>query len=264
MACQPEPNSIDLVQNMLVQTNYESTANFSSYSTYALALDTLGFFYGDAPTDTILLGTYAEKITAQIKFNMDKAGYTSVPNYSNPDLAINAFVLRDFGVIQSLSYPGYYGSYSGYYNPKYYGFKNYYGYPYLNIYNYNTATLVIEIIDMKNKDGQGKLGDLGKTMQQMEENEKDIVNKRINDATLKRQEDKMTRLLESEKAERERDQEERRESNEAKTDVYRSPARFEEYKRLKMRELELLKTIPPSLTTFYKNLVNSYFQSLDN
>ena len=115
-----------------------------------------------------------------------------------------------------------------------------------------------------NKDGQGKLGDLGKTMQQMEENEKDIVNKRINDATLKRQEEIMTRLLESEKAERERDQEERRESNEAKTDVYRSPARFEEYKRLKMRELELLKTIPPSLTTFYKNLVNSYFQSIDN
>ena len=121
-----------------------------------------------------------------------------------------------------------------------------------------------ELNKENNKDGQGKMGDLGKTMQQMEENEKDIVNKRINDATLKRQEDIMTRLLESEKAERERDQEERRESNEAKTDVYRSPARFEEYKRLKMRELELLKTIPPSLTTFYKNLVNSYFQSLDN
>ncbi len=109
--------------------------------------------------------------------------------------------------------------------------------------------------------GQGKMG---KTMQQMEENEKDIVNKRITDATLKRQEEIMTRLLESEKAERERDQEERRESNESKIDIYRSPARFEEYKRLKMRELELLKTIPPSLTTFYKNLVNSYFQSIDN
>ena len=121
-----------------------------------------------------------------------------------------------------------------------------------------------ELDGKENKDGQGKLGDLGKAMQQMEENEKDIVNKRITDATLQRQEEIVTRLLESEKAERERDQEERRESNEGKADLYRSPARFEEYKRLKMRELELLKTIPPSLTTFYKNLVNSYFQSLDN
>jgi hypothetical protein len=98
----------------------------------------------------------------------------------------------------------------------------------------------------------------------MEENEKDIVNKRITDATLKRQQEILTRLLESEKAEKEREQEERRESNEAKDEIYRNPAQFEEYKRLKLRELELLKTIPPSLTTFYKNLVNSYFQSLEN
>jgi hypothetical protein len=116
----------------------------------------------------------------------------------------------------------------------------------------------------ENKDGQGKMGDLGKLMEQMEENEKDIVNKRITDATLKRQQEIMTRLLESEKAEKEREQEERRESNEAKDQAYRNPAQFEEYKRLKLRELELLKTIPPSLTTFYKNLVNSYFQSLEN
>ena len=121
-----------------------------------------------------------------------------------------------------------------------------------------------ELDGKENKDGKSKLGDLGKTMQQMEENEKDIVNKRITEETLKRQEEIVTRLLESEKAERERDQEERRESNEGKADLYRSPARFEEYKRLKMRELELLKTIPPSLTTFYKNLVNSYFQSIED
>lgn len=116
----------------------------------------------------------------------------------------------------------------------------------------------------ENKDGQGKLGDLGKIMEQMEENEKDIVNKRITDATLRRQQDIMTRLLESEKAEKEREQEETRESHEAPPQAGRNPGQFEEYKRLKLREMELLKTIPPSLTTFYKNLVNSYFQSLDN
>ncbi|MEP7262981.1 MAG: DUF4175 family protein [Bacteroidota bacterium] len=116
----------------------------------------------------------------------------------------------------------------------------------------------------ENKDGKGKLGDLGKIMEQMEENEKDIVNKRITDATLRRQQDIMTRLLESEKAEKEREQEETRESHEARPETGRNPGQFEEYKRLKLREMELLKTIPPSLTTFYKNLVNSYFQSLEN
>ena len=60
----------------------------------------------------------------------------------------------------------------------------------------------------------------------MEETEKDIVNKRISDMTLNRQQEILTRLLESEKAEREREKEERRESSEAK-DITRTPPQFE-------------------------------------
>jgi hypothetical protein len=120
-----------------------------------------------------------------------------------------------------------------------------------------------QLNQQENKDGQGKLGDLGKIAEQMEQNERDIVNKRITELTLKRQQDILTRLLESEKAEREREQEERRESNEAR-DIYRAPGQFEDFKKMKLRETELLKTVPPGFTTFYKNLVNSYFQNLSN
>jgi hypothetical protein len=113
-----------------------------------------------------------------------------------------------------------------------------------------------------NKDGQGKLGDLEKAMKQMEDTQRDLLNRQISDATMKRQEDILTRLLESEKAERERDQEERRESNEPKQEIYRNPAQFEEFKKLKSRDTELIKTIPPTLNSFYKNLVNVYFQNI--
>lgn len=116
----------------------------------------------------------------------------------------------------------------------------------------------------ENKDGQGSLGNLNKIAQQMEETEKDIVNKRITQETLMRQQDILTRLLESEKAERQREQDEKRESNEGKDVPRPDNARFEEYLKLKMRETELLKTIPPSLNPFYRNLVNSYFQNLEN
>lgn len=116
----------------------------------------------------------------------------------------------------------------------------------------------------ENKDGGNKLGDLGKLAKEMEETERDIVNRRITEETLKRQQDIMTRLLEAEKAERERDQEEKRMANENKTDLYRNPPQFEEYKRLKMQETELLKSVPPTLTPFYRNLVNYYFQNIDN
>lgn len=120
-----------------------------------------------------------------------------------------------------------------------------------------------QLNQQENKDGTGKLGDLQKIMQQMEENEKDIVNKRINEMTMQRQQDILTRLLESEKAERQREEEQRRESNEAR-DMHRNPPAFEEYKKLQLKETELLKTIPPGFTGFYKNLVNSYFQSLED
>ncbi|MBK7969341.1 MAG: DUF4175 domain-containing protein [Bacteroidetes bacterium] len=116
----------------------------------------------------------------------------------------------------------------------------------------------------ENKDGQGSMGNLDKVAKQMEETEKDIVNRKITAETLRRQEEILTRLLESEKAEREREQDEKRQSNEGNDAIFRNPGQFEEYKKLKMKELELLKTIPPGFNAFYKNLVNYYFQALEN
>ncbi len=121
-----------------------------------------------------------------------------------------------------------------------------------------------KLSNQENKDGQGSLGNLDKVAKQMEDTEKDLVNKRITQETLNRQEEILTRLLESEKAEREREQDEKRQSNEGLDNLNRNTGQFEEYKKLKMKEVELLKTIPPGLNAFYKNLVNYYFQTLEN
>ncbi len=119
-------------------------------------------------------------------------------------------------------------------------------------------------MDMEeNKDGKKALGDLQKIQKKMEESENDIVNRMISEQTLKRQEEILTRLLESEKAERERDQDEQRKSEEAKNNVHRNPSEFEEYKRLKLKEMELLKTVPPALNSYYKKKVNDYFQTIE-
>lgn len=115
----------------------------------------------------------------------------------------------------------------------------------------------------ENKDGKNSLGNLQDVANRMEETERDIVNRMISEETLKRQQDILTRLLESEKAERERDQDEQRKSEEAKNLQHRNPSEFEEYKRLKLKEMELLRTVPPSLNSYYKQKVNEYFQSLE-
>ena len=115
----------------------------------------------------------------------------------------------------------------------------------------------------QNKDGKNSLGNLEDLAKRMEETEKDIVNRMISEQTIKRQQDILTKLLESDRAQRERDQDEQRKSEEAKNLYHRNPAEFEEYKRLKLKEMELLRTVPPSLNSYYKQKVNDYFQSLE-
>lgn len=110
---------------------------------------------------------------------------------------------------------------------------------------------------LKNKGSNpgGNLSDL------MEQTEKDLVNKQLTNETMKRQQDILTKLLESEKAEREREQDEQRKSNEAKNEQISNPKQFLEYKRMKEKELELLNTVPPNLTPYYKEKVNTYLNN---
>ncbi len=114
-----------------------------------------------------------------------------------------------------------------------------------------------------NKDGSGAGNGLNKLAEEMEKTEKDIVNKNISQETLRRQQDIMVRLLEAEKAERERELDEKRQSNEGREVPHPDPARYFEYQRSKQRESELLRTVPPGLKPYYKDRVNEYFDTFD-
>ena len=118
-----------------------------------------------------------------------------------------------------------------------------------------------QMMDKIKKDGGSNPG--GNIAEMMEQTEKDIVNRQITQETMKRQQDIITKLLESDKAEREREQDEKRKSNEAKNQVLSNPTQFLEYKRLREKELELLNTVSPSLTPYYKLKVNEYFNSVN-
>ncbi len=109
--------------------------------------------------------------------------------------------------------------------------------------------------------GEGRFsdGNISKMIDDMEKTEKDIVNDRITQQTLQRQQEILTRVLTSEKAEQEREEEQRRESREAREIIPQNPGAFFEYNKIKNREMELLKTLPPNLKPFYKNKVTEYF-----
>lgn len=97
----------------------------------------------------------------------------------------------------------------------------------------------------------------------MDKTEEDIVNSRITNETLNRQQEIINKLLESEKAEREQEWDDTRESKTAEQIIDPSQKAFEEYKREKMKEIELLNSVPPQLNGYYKQKVKEYFEGID-
>lgn len=106
--------------------------------------------------------------------------------------------------------------------------------------------------------------DLKRAIDMMEQNEVDLVNKRLTQQLINRQKQIMTRMLEAEKAQRDQEMDEEREAQQPSVISREIPPGFEKYLELKKKEIELLKTIPLELNQFYKKEVNDYFRRLSS
>jgi cellulose biosynthesis protein BcsQ len=119
-----------------------------------------------------------------------------------------------------------------------------------------------EMSKEENKTGKNSLGDLDKLADEMEQTEEDIVNKQLSEQMLERQEKIKTRLLEAEKAMRQRKTKNEREAKTAEEQERKMPPSIEEYIKKREAEVELYKTLPPTLKPYYKFLVEKYFKSI--
>ncbi len=110
-----------------------------------------------------------------------------------------------------------------------------------------------------NKEGQGKGNGLNPLIKELEQQEKDLINKNFGSEMIRRQQDIMTRLLESDKALKERGFEEKRESQSGKERNPSNLIRFDEYNRQKLGQIELLRSVDPLLSKYYKDKASEYF-----
>ncbi|GAA4103523.1 DUF4175 family protein [Mucilaginibacter panaciglaebae] len=115
----------------------------------------------------------------------------------------------------------------------------------------------------QSKDGGTGVKDADKISRQMEQTEKDIVNRRITDDVIKRQQEIHTRLLEAEKAEQEREQDKQRESNAGKDIPPGYIKALQDYQQVKGKQTEQIKTVSPALNLYYKQKIKSYFDQLN-
>ncbi|MFD0766454.1 DUF4175 family protein [Mucilaginibacter lutimaris] len=114
-----------------------------------------------------------------------------------------------------------------------------------------------------NKDGTNGLGNLDKISKEMEQTENDLVNKKITNEALKRQEQIKTRLLEAEKAEQEREQDQKRESRAASNMPPGYIKALQDYEQVKTKQTEQIKTVPAALNLYYRQKIKKYFDQLN-
>ena len=110
----------------------------------------------------------------------------------------------------------------------------------------------------RGKDAQG----LQEIMDAMDKVETDLVNKRLTNEMMKRQEQILSRLLEAEKAEREREFDNKRKAEAAQQAERKFPPSLEKYIKEREAEIELYKSVSPALRPYYKILVEEYFKEL--
>jgi hypothetical protein len=183
LACQPEPDSKRLFDELVVSTSFDPEANFGAYSTYAIPTDTIGYVSETSNTTFITSqeSDLPRPVLDAIKFNLDQRGFTRVNKSEDPDLGINVVVVNDLNVFQQVVYPDPY-YYPGSIYSGYYGYNSWYYYPYVNTYAYNTGVLIIEIVDLKNRTPDNKvrviwtayLGDIYSTISLIDQTEAGI------------------------------------------------------------------------------------------
>ncbi len=118
-----------------------------------------------------------------------------------------------------------------------------------------------EVQKQKQQQGKGSKA-LDELMKEMDKTETDLVNKRLTNEMMKRQQDIMTRLLEEERAEREQQQDEKRQAQSAQQQQPKLPPALEEYLKKRRAEVDLYRTVSPALKPYYKGLVEEYLKGV--
>jgi hypothetical protein len=154
-ACRLQPGADELLNDMVVVTNYDESVDFDTFPTYTIPDDSIGLITNESNMEWIT-DNYASMVTEALRRNMSSTGRTRVEKDESPALAINVYVVRDVRVYQNVVYPNYYG-YPGYGYGGYYGYPGYFNYPQVINYQSQSAIMIIEMVDLVNIDpGSGE------------------------------------------------------------------------------------------------------------
>lgn len=149
-ACQKDPiKNLKGDETLVYITNRDSTANFSSYSTFSIA-DSVAVISNNSFVKRERTDLDAALINAVVS-NMQQRGYTLQPVHAGADVGITiSRIYNDYSRV--INYGDYWGDYGGYWDPYYWGYPGY-SYYYPNFYGVYTVTdgaVEVDMFDLKN------------------------------------------------------------------------------------------------------------------
>lgn len=116
-----------------------------------------------------------------------------------------------------------------------------------------------QLLDEMKENGQMGDDGLNEIIKDMEKLEEDLVNKRVTRQTLQRNQEILSRMLESQKAQEKRDQDEQRKSNEYKGSKFERQIDEMFYEQQLKKNQEFLKTQPIEFAPYFKTKINEYY-----
>lgn len=119
-----------------------------------------------------------------------------------------------------------------------------------------------DALEKEGKEGKEMSRELKKVEEMMEQQERDLVNKRLTPEMLKRQKEIETRLLEHENSDRNQEQEQKRESEKPGDYKPALPLYLKEYILEKQKQREMLRKTPPELTPYFRDKSKEYLRTV--
>ena len=116
-----------------------------------------------------------------------------------------------------------------------------------------------QMLDEMKRNGQVGDDGLNQIIKDMERLEEDLVNKRVNRRTIERNQQILSRMLESEKAQQKREQEEKRKSNEYKGSRFDRAVDELFYRQQLKKNQEFLQESPVRYQPYFQSKINEYY-----
>ena len=149
-------NNLEASEKPLYITKPDDNTAFSSYATFSLA-DSVAVISNNQLVERVRTN-YDAAFIAAIAEQMTSRGFTRVGHGDHPDLGISiSRIYNDYTGI--IDYSDYWGGYSGYWDPYYWGYPgyDYYFPPAYGTYTVTEGGTAIDMFDLKNAAGSNQL-----------------------------------------------------------------------------------------------------------